>query len=588
MTGIAELTVRIEGMHCAGCAHTIERGVRGLEGVDSCQVNPATGSALVRFDADKASEDAILGRIRELGYGADTGAPDVFSTNRREVASARQAFIVALILTVPLVVVAMWPMVFGSGSAFSLWHAVGQAGLAGVVLFYGGRGILADAWSQTSRWRANMNTLIAMGTLTAFVWSMYATTANYLWSKTEPLFFESAGMIITLILLGRFLEARSKGKAGQAIQALMNLRPTRTTAIINDTEVEIDAASVKPGMMLLVKPGERIPADGDIMEGSPVVDESILTGESVPLEKKAGDIVLGGSLNGPVPFAMKVTASGDRSFLATVIRLVSEAQGRKAPAQKLADRVAAVFVPVVIGIAAVTLGAWLLLDSSSPLLIRSVISVLIIACPCALGLATPTAVLAGTGRAARAGVIIRGGDILERLTKVDTVIFDKTGTLTEGKLAVVDVKVLGNMSEKELVSLAAAAEGKSEHPLARAVVDYARAQGIPPATVKSVRARPGFGIESRLTSGRRLLIGNQALMTAEGIPITEISPLAEKEMNKGRTVLHVALDSRHVGLISVADKPRPESRDVVTQIQRDMALVTMISGDNRRTAEGVA
>ncbi len=587
MAKTTELTLKIDGMHCASCVNSIEKGVSDLPGVTACKVNLALSSAVVSYDTGRANQNKIIDKIKELGYGAAPGTPDILASNLNEEAAARKRFLVSLAFAIPLMAVAMWPMVAGQGLVSHLWDGVAQAVLAGVILFWAGRNILADAFKQGRRFKANMNTLIAMGTLTAFGWSLYGLSAATLSAKAEPFYFDSAGMIITLILLGRYLEARSKGKAGEAIKALLNLRPTSTVTIIDNVEVEINVGSVRPEMILLVKPGERIPADGDVIEGSPVIDESTLTGESMPVEKKEGEKVIGGSLNGNIPFKFKVTAAGEGSFLATIIRMVSEAQGKKAPVQKLADRVAAVFVPIVIGIALVTLVLWLLLDRSNPMLIKSVISVLIIACPCALGLATPTAVLAGTGRAAREGVIIRGADVLEGLTKVDTVVFDKTGTLTYGELAVEEVKTFGRMAERELVSIVGSAESQSEHPLARAIVHYMKSQQAEPVVVKNIAARPGFGLQADL-DGRRLLVGNRSLMESEGVAFGQALTPAEQEMNKGRTVIFAALDTELVGLISVADKLRSDAREVVTKLRSSMSRVTMLSGDNRRTAEGVA
>ncbi len=587
MAKTSELTLKIDGMHCAGCVRNIEKGVSDLPGVVSCNVNPALNSATVSYDVNRASESGIIDKIKKLGYGAVPGTRDILASNQKEEATAGRRLLVCLVFVVPLMAVAMWPMLAEGDVVSAIWDGATQAVLAGVILFWPGRSILADAVSQARRAQANMNTLIAMGTLTAFGWSLYALLAATLSAKAEPLYFDSAGMIVTLILLGRYLEARSKGKAGEAIRALLNLRPSSTVAVIDDVEVELDVGSVRSGMTLLVKPGGRIPADGYIIEGNPVIDESTLTGESMPVEKKEGDKVVGGSLNGNVPFKFKVTAAGEGSFLATIIRMVSEAQSKKAPVQKLADRVAAVFVPIVIGIALLTLVLWLLLDRSNPILIKSVISVLIIACPCALGLATPTAVLAGTGRAAREGIIVRGGDILEGLTKVDTVVFDKTGTLTHGQLSVAEVKTFGRMAQRDLLSMVASAESQSEHPLAQAIVRHAESQRIEPAQIKNTLARPGFGLQADWDS-RRLLVGNRSLMENEEVALGQSHVVAEQEMNKGRTVIFAALDNELVGLISVADRLRSDAREVVTRLRNSMSKVTMLSGDNRRTAEGVA
>ncbi|HWR83056.1 MAG TPA: heavy metal translocating P-type ATPase, partial [Candidatus Deferrimicrobium sp.] len=556
MAGTNELTLKIEGMHCAGCVATIEKGVVGLPGVAECKVNLALASAKVRFDTGRTGESSIIQKIKELGYRAVPGTPDILASNENEITAALRRFLISAVLSVPLMILAMWPMVAHRHILAPARDEWLQAVLACLALFVAGRSIMADALQQLRHLRANMNSLIALGTLAAFGWSLYALIVLGSAAVHNLLYFDSAGMIITLILLGRYLEARARGKAGQAIKALLNLRPAQATAVINDVEVPVDVGSVKPGMLLMVRPGERIAADGEILESRPFVDESMLTGESVPIEKKAGDRVLGGSMNGNVPFTFRVTAAGEQSFLSSIIRLVSEAQSRKAPVQNLADRVAGVFVPIVIGIALLTLVAWLLLDRSNPMLIKSVISVLIIACPCALGLATPTAVLVGTGRAAREGIIVRGGDVLEGLTKVDAVIFDKTGTLTFGDLAVVDVRTFGKISKNDLLGMVGSAESRSEHPLAGAIVRFMHAERIEPMTITDLVAKPGFGLEARW-NGHCLLVGNQSLMKAEGVDIAAAVSVAQQEMNKGFTVVFAALNGTLAGLISVADRLRP-------------------------------
>jgi len=396
MASYSDLTLKISGMHCASCVNSIESILSSANGIGSCRVNLAMNSATITFDKSQIDEKGIIERIRRLGYDATIGTPDVLTSNARELGVARSNFSLALLVTLVVAIIAMWPMFIGDYPGGQFFNGLAQAGVAGVVLFYAGKSIFADALLQTSHGRANMNTLIALGTLTGYGWSLYALVGIYR-GDIEYLYFDSSAMIITLILLGRFLEARSKGRAGEAIKALARLAPPKATEIINNVEVEIGAGAIKPGMTLLVRPGERIPADGEIVEGTPVVDESMLTGEPIPVEKQTGDPAIGGSLNGNLPFKMLVQAAGENSFLASIIRLVSEAQGKKAPVQRLADRVAAVFVPIVLGIAAVTFALWYYFDPSSPMMIRSVISVLIVACPCSLGLATPTAILAGTG-----------------------------------------------------------------------------------------------------------------------------------------------------------------------------------------------
>jgi Cu+-exporting ATPase len=586
MASVSKLNLKIDGMHCASCVSSIERSVSGLPGIEHCRVNLATGSAVVTYDKHSATDETIIGRIKALGFGAQVGSSDIFSSNLEEERSARRHFQWALVFTVPLMTLAMWPLwgdrfLFGAGIDSSF-----QAVLAAIVLFLAGKDILLDAARQSRHLRANMNSLIALGTLAAYGWSSYLLLSPNV-AGPEHLYFDSSAMIITLILLGRYLETRAKGKAGQAIRALLDLRPSRTLAVINGVNIEIEVDSIMPGMTLIVRPGEKIPADGTIISGTPFLDESMLSGEALPVEKKAGDSVIGGSLNGSVPFDMKVTASGEKSVLASIIRLVTEAQSRKAPVQKLADRVASVFVPMVILAAAITFGIWYLLAPASPMMIKSVISVLIISCPCALGLATPTAILAGTGRAARHGIIIRGGDALQVLSKVDTVVFDKTGTLTHGELRVMGVTTFGDLSERSLLRLVSAAEIRSEHPVAKAIVNYARWQQVEPAASRAVEALPGFGVRGEC-DGRQLVVGNRQLMTESAIDFGPLSAAGEREMAEGRTVVYIAIDGRAAGLITLVDRLRNNAREIVENLKARGMAVYMLSGDSYRTAAGVA
>jgi Cu+-exporting ATPase len=587
MGKLNEVTLKIDGMRCAACVSSIEKGLSQLGGVADCSVNLATKSATVSYDGSATSEESIIDRLKQLGYSAVAGQPDILTTNRREVLSAGQQLRISLALTIPLVALAMWPTWAGQQLIPIPFNGWAQALLAAVVLFYCGRSIIADALRQARHARTNMNSLISMGSLTAFGWSSYLLVDSYRLSVSQPLYFESVGMIITLILLGRYLEARARGRAGDAIQALVDLRPAKATAIIRSVEIEIDAATVQPGMTLLVKPGERLAADGEIIEGHPVIDQSMLTGESMPVEKGPSDQVIGGSVNGNRSFKFKVTAAGEESYLAGMVRLVAQAQSRKAPVQKLADRVAGVFVPVVIGVALLTLAAWYWFAPDSPMLIRSVISVLIIACPCALGLATPTAILAGTGRAAREGIIIRGGDILENITHLNAVIFDKTGTLTHGELEVVEVVAMDNSSSRELIRMAGSAEKQTAHPLGKAIVRYMETEQIEAAPVTNVQVRPGFGMEA-IYRGGRLLIGNKALLKTERIDLSDKTDLAADEMSQGRTVVFVALDGNLIGLISLGDRLRGDAAKVVAELRKSMGRVAMLSGDNYRTVAGVA
>ncbi|MCP4684360.1 MAG: copper-translocating P-type ATPase [bacterium] len=586
MSKTTEMNLEIKGMHCASCVSSIERQVLSQPGVAECRVNLTTRSAVVKYDRSRLDERDIVDKIAELGFGAKPGRPDILAANLTEETRARHSFLYSLLGTVPLVLVAMWSMVVGEALISETVDGLVEAVLAGLVLFVAGRGILGDAFLQAIHLRANMNSLISLGTLAAFGWSLYALV-RIVGGHPEPLYFESAGMIITLILLGRLLEARARRRAGSAIEELLRLRPAVTTAVINGVEIEIDATSAQLGMTLLVKPGERVPADGDIIEGAPVLDESVLTGESQPVEKRSGEKVVGGSLNGNVPFKMKVTSSPEESFLASIIKLVGEAQSRKAPVQQIADRVAGIFVPIVMALAVLTGLAWFYFAPDSPLLMRSVVAVLVIACPCALGLATPTAVLAGTGRGAREGIIIKGGDVLERLSEVDTVVFDKTGTLTRGQLEVVGVKTFGQLSEQNLVRMVGSVESQSEHPVARAIARHMHDRQITPVVVKNVKSRPGFGMVGECDR-HHLVVGNRSLLEQEEISLGPSLLQGERDMEMGRSIVFAAMDGQVVGLISLADQIRGEAKDLIAALKERMERVSMLSGDNRKTATGVA
>lgn len=586
MSKTKEIDLRIKGMHCAGCAANIEKGLAGVDGIDECRVNFALHSSAVVYEPDKVSEKQIIEKIKEIGYQAEVGRPDILAANLKEVVNARQKFMLSLLLSIPILIFHFWHQFLDGHLISPIWDTIVSAVFATIVLFISGSQIISDAFKQALHFRANMNTLIGMGTMTAYCWSLAALYKNIFQNGEENIFFESVGMIITLILLGRYLEAKSKGKAGEAIQALIRLKPAKTTAVINLVEIEIETAAVKKGMILIVRPGEKIPTDGEIIEGIPVIDESMLTGESLPVEKNKSDKVFGGSINGNVPFKMRVTCTSEESLLAHIIRLVTDAQSKKAPVQSLADKVAGVFVPIVIILALITFSVWNIFDPENPMMIRSVISVLIIACPCALGLATPTAILAGTGRAAKEGIIIRGGDILEKITKITAVIFDKTGTLTHGELEVVNVIVTGKISERKLTQLAGSAEIQSEHPIGRAIVRHMKIKEVEPAIIKNVEAFPGFGLTGEFNMNT-LIIGNRQIMEQKKILFGQSIIKAEQEMKKGRTVVFVSVNGHVEGIISVSDRLRSEAKDVIQTLMKTIH-VGMISGDNRQTAEGIA
>lgn len=586
MAHTENIKLKIGGMHCAGCVHNVESALTGLGGVKSCSVNLVTNAAAVTFDDGNTTTDQIISAVEGAGFKAEVVPPDVLETNVQEEESSKVHFRTALYAAIPLMIVSMWPMLFSESLVSPSADGIIAGALSAFILFFSGLEILKDAWNRARHLSVNMNSLIAVGSLAAFGWSVYGLVLIY-GGRIVPLYFESAGMIITLILLGRSLEAKARRQAGSAIEELLNLRPTVATALINGVEVPVEPGAIKPEMLLLVRPGERIPADGEVVEGKPVIDESVLTGESFPVEKRPGHAVVGGALNGLSPFKMKVTNTGTDSFLNSIIRMVTEAQSRKAPAQHLADRVAARFVPFVFAAAIVTGLVWYFFGAEIGVAVKSAVAVLIIACPCALGLATPTAVLAGSGRGAKHGILFRGGDILEELSEIDTVVFDKTGTLTKGQLEVVAVKTVGQLSEQNMIRMVGSAESQSEHPVGQAITRYMKERQINPAVVRDVKARPGFGIEA-VCDGRPLILGSRSLLEENGIALGPLQAGGEQEMELGRTVVFVAYDNQVVGLLALADQIRGESKDVINYLKSRNIEMTMITGDNRKTAAGVA
>nr|MBN2276930.1 copper-translocating P-type ATPase [candidate division Zixibacteria bacterium] len=583
-----ELELKIGGMHCAGCAAGIEKGLADLNGIERASVNFAIGTASIDFQPELVEEESIYKRISELGYTSEKATAEKLSLDD-ESAANRRSLVLAIVFTIPVILISMSGMILSSPLISHKYSGIVLLILTLPVLFKAGRGIFADAWNQTRHYHANMNSLIALGSLAAFLYSTYTVIDSLIFQRPHVVhyYFESAAMIITLILFGRYLESRARGKACDAIGSLLRLRPDKATAVIDGIETSIRTADITGNMIIVVRPGEKIPADGEIMEGMPSINESMLTGEAVPVDKKIGDRVIGGSVNGNIGFKFRVTGTGEDTFLAGIIRLISEAQGRKAPVQRLADRVAGVFVPVVLVIALITLVAWYFIDPNSPMLIKAPIAVLIIACPCALGLATPTAILAGTGRAARRGIYIRGGDILENSVLANHIIFDKTGTLTEGVFEVMQITAMDETKDNELLLLAASAEAGSNHPLAQAIVERAKRKELELMPPRNVNEFPGFGIRAEV-DGKTVVAGNTATMEKENVNIEMFVGAAEEQMSLGRTVVYIAVDGLPLGFLSLGDRVKEEAVEVVDHLKKSGREVVMLTGDNYRTAQGVA
>jgi Cu+-exporting ATPase len=583
-----EVELKIGGMHCAGCAAGIEKSLVRLKGISQAHVNFALGTAHIDYEPEAVEEKSILDKIVELGYSPEK-LDGRIDTAGEEIKSRRRDLLIAAVLTILIVAISLYEMLSSKPLIQLKIKAIVLFLLALPVLLFAGKEIFSDAWNQTRHFRANMNSLIAIGSSAAFIYSSCLMVR--LWFSggqgSPHFYFETSSMIITLILLGRYLETRAKGRAKDAIESLLKLRPEKATAIINGDAVEVDVASLVPGMTVLVRPGERIPADGKIVEGTALVDESMLTGESLPVDKQAGDEVIGGSISKSSSFRFEVTGTGENTFLAGVIKLVNQAQNRKAPIQRLADRVAGIFTPVVLLAGILTFAIWYLVDPHAEMLLKAPIAVLIIACPCALGLATPLAILAGTGRAARRGIFIRGGDVLENSVKTDHIVFDKTGTLTEGRFEMVGLKSFQEGKEDELLLLAASGESGSQHPLAAAIREKARRANLTLRQPKNLVEFPGFGLKAEINE-KAVILGNEATMEKEKIDISALESFAEEEMARGRTVVYVAADGHALGFLVLADRIKDEAPSVINEIKKGGRHVIMLTGDNYKTAKGVA
>ena len=585
----ARATLEVEGMHCASCVSSIESALSGVAGVSDANVNLATEQATVTYDAGRTNVGSLLDAVARAGYSARARRAEVRSddaASEREQRAQRELRVLAAKVAFAAVTGAL--LLVGSfiWSPFdertTMWVMLA---LATPVQFWAGWQFYAGAWQVGRHGSADMNTLIAVGTSAAYLYSVVATVAPGIFESAGELpavYFDTAAVIIALILLGRLLEARARAGTTAAIKKLIGLQPRTARVVRNGTELELPVEEVQAGDELLVKPGEKVPVDGIVVEGRSTIDESMLTGESVPVEKEPGDEVIGATVNAAGSFRFRATKVGEDTALAQIVRLVEEAQGSKAPIQRLADRVSAHFVPVVIAIAVLSLALWLLTGSSFASAVLAFVAVLIIACPCALGLATPTAIMVGTGRGAEMGVLVRSGEALEIAHKLDTVVVDKTGTLTRGEPEVTDV-----LADDRVLALAAAAEARSEHPLAAAVVRHARERNIEPAAAGDFRADVGHGVTATV-EGHAVAIGSARHLSALGVDPSPLDAQAERLEAQGRTAVYVAVDGRSAGVIGIADTIRPEAPEAMAELERLGLEVVMVTGDNRRTAEAIA
>jgi len=581
---IRRTELKITGMHCAACASRIERRLQKTQGVDTASVNFATEQATVTFDPSLVTPDDLAEVVEKTGYGVLKPEQEDAERQARaaELRGLQIGFAYSLVATALLMLLehtALLP------PWLTPWVLLA---LATPVQFWAGGRFYAGAWTALRAGFADMNTLIAVGTSAAYGYSLVATLfPRSVSAAGGHLYYETAAMIVTLILLGRLLEARAKGRASEAIRRLAQLQAKTARVMREGEEQEVPIDEVLVGDTVLVRPGERVPVDGAVTDGQSAVDESMVTGESMPVEKAPGDPVTGGTVNLTGAFRFQAKRVGAETVLAQIIRFVQEAQGSKAPIQRLADRVAAVFVPVVIGIALLTFLVWLLRGPDVTHAIVAAVAVLIIACPCALGLATPTSLLVGTGKGAEIGILIRSAEALEIAGRTNFVVLDKTGTITRGQPEVTDVVPAPGWAEQEMLRLAAAVEQESEHPLGKAVVRRAQARGLALEPVTEFQARPGLGVEGRI-GGRRVAAGTSRLMDRCAVDTAALAETLEALEAQGKTAMLVCADGAAAGVIALQDTPAPEAAEAVERL-RDLGLgVVMLTGDNARTARAVA
>ncbi|QGU95991.1 heavy metal translocating P-type ATPase [Clostridium bovifaecis] len=595
-------TLKIEGMTCAACAKNIERVTKKLDGVMESNVNFATEKLNINYDSSKVRVSEIKKVIEKAGYKAIEEEAIVDTDKDRkekEIQLLWKKFIVSLVFSVPLLVITMGHMFF-EPFGFHLPDIIDPMknprnfGLIQLVLvipvMIAGYKFFTIGFKSLFRRSPNMDSLIAMGTSAAFLYGIFAIVQIFLGNVdyAYDLYFESAAVIITLITLGKYLEAVTKGKTSEAIKKLMGLAPKTAIVIRNGKEVETPIEEVEVGDVLVVKPGEKMPVDGEVVEGTTSVDESMLTGESIPVEKNIGDRIIGASINKNGTIKYRATKVGKDTALAQIIKLVEDAQGSKAPIAKMADIISGYFVPVVISIAVLSALAWYFIGGETGIFALTIfISVLVIACPCALGLATPTAIMVGTGKGAEYGVLIKSGVALETAHKIKTIVFDKTGTITEGKPKVTDVVVTNNISQEDLLQLAASAEKGSEHPLGEAIVKGAEEKGLELKKLDFFKAIPGHGIEVKI-DGKDILLGNRKLMIESNVSLENLEEISHKLAGDGKTPMYVSIGGKIGGIIAVADTVKENSKKAIEQLHKMGIEVAMITGDNKRTAEAIA
>jgi len=594
--GVASVEIPIQGMHCASCVQNIEKALLRTRGVTKAAVNLATEKARVEYIPSEMSLKEIKEVIEQAGYRVLEVPPEEELADierivrEKEYKKLKLKFFIGLALGI-LIFLGSSPRWFPwipdfLNNFFVLWA------LATPVQFWIGWQFYRGAWNALRHRNAEMNTLIAVGTTAAYLYSVAATIFPSFFKAggvMPEVYFDTSAAIIVLILLGRLLEARAKGQTSEAIKKLAGLQPKTARVVRDSKETDIPVEEVMVGDEVVVRPGEKIPVDGVVISGKSAVDESMITGESMPAKKEAGDEVIGATINKTGSFRFKATKVGKDTALAQIIKLVQDAQGSKAPIQRLADTIAGYFVPIVISIAIATFVIWFNFAPSSALTfaLLNFVAVLIIACPCALGLATPTAVMVGTGKGAESGILIKGGESLETAHKLETIVLDKTGTLTKGEPEVTDLVTLGSFGQEEVLTFAASAEKASEHPLGEAIVKKAAEQGVEIQASENFKAIEGYGIEAEV-KGKKILLGNAKLMQGRKIGTEELEARAKELSQEGKTPIYVSIEGKMAGIIAVADTLKENSTQAVERLKKMGLEVVMLTGDNRRTAEAIA
>ncbi|NEU79547.1 heavy metal translocating P-type ATPase [Nostoc sp. UIC 10630] len=597
------LTLKLRGMSCAGCANNIEKAIRSVPGVIDCNVNFGAEQAAIRYDRSLASLEKIQTAIAAAGYSSDSLQEELLSEEDDAEIASRQALqrelflkvIVGGVISIFLFLGSL-PMMTGLNFPLIpsfLQNPWVQLVLTTPVIFWCGGSFYRNGWKSLKRHTATMDTLIALGTSAAYIYSLFVTVFPKFFivqGLIPHVYYEVAAIVITLILLGRLLENRARGQTSEAIRKLIGLQARDARVIRDGVEIDVPIAEVRINDVILVRPGEKIPVDGEVIAGASTVDEAMVTGESLPVKKQPGDEVIGATINGAGAFQFRVTRVGNDTFLAQIVKLVQQAQGSKAPIQRLADQVTGWFVPAVIAVAIATFVIWFNFTGNLTLATMTTVGVLIIACPCALGLATPTSVMVGTGKGAENGILIKGADSLELAHKIQTIVLDKTGTLTQGKPTVTDfvtVNGTANGNEIKLLQLAATVERNSEHPLAEAVVKYAQSQEVSLTEVKNFQANAGSGVQG-VVSNQLVQIGTQRWLTELGINTMSLQQYKDAWEAAGKTVILIAVDGELQGIMGIADALKPSSAAVVKALQKLGLEVVMLTGDNRKTADAIA